>query len=119
MASTAMNRFTRRFPTPPWICFFCKELITFRGNNGLGLVIHHIDENHDNHSWDNITSSHASCHLSHHHKGKKLGPNPKSSITAKEVNSRKIDCPNGCGMKSNPGAIAQHSRTWNCPEFNG
>lgn len=121
MASIAMNRYIGRYPSPPWICYFCKENILLRENSGKGLVIHHINENDADHRFDNLAPSHHNCHSSNHRIGKKAHPNTLIAISKsiKEINSRKIDCPNGCGKQSNPGAIASHSRSWNCPEFNG
>lgn len=118
MASVALNRFTIRFPNAPWRCFFCEWNIWSRENTGEGLVVHHKSGDHTDHSWDNLAPAHRRCHSKHHRpKGTIAGPNPKARENVLKINARKIDCPNGCGLKSNPGAIATHSRGWTCPNY--
>lgn len=51
----------------PIRCYFCtKEVTKLKGNDGDSIVIHSLDENHEN--WDpmNKVPSHRVCHLSFH-----------------------------------------------------
>jgi hypothetical protein len=64
--SAARRRSRRKFlavnPKAPWPCEFCSEEIRAEGD----LVVHHRDENPLNEEYENLASSHGSCHSRYH-----------------------------------------------------
>jgi len=54
----------------PQTCHFCGEPIKTenitKGNSDDGLTIHHVDQNRDNNTPENLVICHRSCHLSYH-----------------------------------------------------
>ncbi len=55
------------FPKPLF-CHFCNDKIEGKGTrySALGLVIHSLDENHNNWQRSNKVPAHNRCHLIHH-----------------------------------------------------
>ena len=56
----------------PVVCFFCRKPITkFEGKDPDAIVIHSLDNNHDNWSPENKTPAHRGCHSKFHSSGEK------------------------------------------------
>jgi hypothetical protein len=73
----AMNRrrkceavFFASYGLGPWECVFCGAAIKIDDESPrTRLHIHHCDEDKDNNTKENLSPTHASCHIRHHHQG--------------------------------------------------
>lgn len=54
----------------PYFCYFCEKTNILFSE----VVIHHLDEDKNNNSIENLKSAHHKCHSRHHmHEPKKIG----------------------------------------------
>lgn len=70
-------------------CHFCgEEIITLKGSNSDSLVIHSLDENHENWSHDNKVPTHRGCHVRFHH-FRERSPNWKGDAASNSAKSHR------------------------------
>ena len=58
--------FFEAYPHGPWPCHFCGRPVNRTGRFKDDGNLHHIDENHDHNTLENLAMSHAGCHRSYH-----------------------------------------------------
>jgi hypothetical protein len=68
----------------PWSCTYCGDPVEGVGH-GVGHI-HHIDEDPDNDTKDNLEAMHPVCHKRHHRQGKP--GNRKGATVTPEVRAR-------------------------------
>lgn len=57
----------------PWVCYGCDELVT-------ELMVHHLDEDHENNDPNNLVAMHHPCHSRLHHTGKIVSDETRAKI---------------------------------------
>ncbi len=86
----------------PHDCYFCGERLP------TVEIIHHVDENRENNSAENLVPCHERCHAAHHAnkkmKGRKRGPNTRPTRRAAPQ-----QCP-GCEMVAQLGPLGRHRK---------
>jgi hypothetical protein len=60
------------YPDPPWRCEFCGDDILVLGKIKGSLHVHHANEDRNDNRLINLVPSHASCHVKHHARLRKI-----------------------------------------------
>jgi hypothetical protein len=68
---------------PPFVCEHCHEVIdpSLHVSAADGLVVHHLDGNHENISLENLVPLHRRCHPTMHNTGMKRTPETRNRMS--------------------------------------